>query len=61
MDDFYWMDVFMKKVVGLMDGLSFYYYMILGDFWKGKGLVIDFMEDEWFIMMKKVKYIDELI
>lgn len=44
-----------------MDGLSLHYYTIPGDFWKGKGSATEFTEDEWFITMKKAKYIDELI
>ncbi|MGG1417514.1 alpha-L-arabinofuranosidase AbfB [Bacillus subtilis] len=60
-DDFNWTDVLMKKAAGLMDGLSLHYYTIPGDFWKGKGSATKFTEDEWFITMKKAKYIDELI
>lgn len=60
-DDFNWTDVLMKKAAGLMDGLSLHYYTIPGDFWNGKGSATEFTEDEWFITMKKAKYIDELI
>lgn len=60
-DDFNWTDVLMKKAAGLMGGLSLHYYTIPGDFWKGKGSATEFTEDEWFITMKKAKYIDELI
>jgi len=59
-DDYNWTEVLMKNAHRMMDGLSVHYYTVPGD-WADKGSAVDFLEDEWFITMKKAYRMDELI
>ncbi len=64
-DDYYdWTRTLMEKTRVpngfLLNGLSFHYYTIPGD-WQRKGSATDFSEDEWLATMKKAIRMDELV
>jgi alpha-N-arabinofuranosidase len=58
--DFNWTRTLMEKAAGYMDGLSFHYYTVPGD-WGKKGSATEFSEAEWYITMRKAVFMDELL
>ncbi len=46
---------------GFMDGLSLHYYTRFGRSWEEKGSATDFTTDDWYRMMNKTLYMEELI
>jgi len=59
-DDYRWTEVLMEKAGPLMDGLSFHYYTVPGD-WTKKGSATDFDERDWIITMRKAWRTEELL
>lgn len=68
-DDYEWMDVLMKKLVGLdprlnparyVQGISLHYYSIAGT-WEQKGRALDADEDSWLVLMEKSLFADTLL
>jgi len=63
-DFFEWTRVLMEKTClsqgRLLDGLSFHYYTLPGD-WPYKGSATEFGEAEWYITLKKAARMDEFV
>lgn len=58
--DYEWTEVLMKRAGGFMDGLSFHYYTMAGD-WNKKGSALDFDENGWFLGLRACLKIDEML
>ncbi|MEO0293700.1 MAG: alpha-N-arabinofuranosidase [candidate division WOR-3 bacterium] len=65
-EDFNWTEIIMKKwkntdtwLQDYMSGYSLHYYTVID--WNKKGSAINFTEKEWFIILQKALYLDELI
>ncbi|WP_318153462.1 alpha-N-arabinofuranosidase [Paenibacillus vietnamensis] len=54
-----WTEVMMREAANRLDGLSLHYYTVLS--WENKGSATVFTEKEWFLIMKKALFIDEVI
>lgn len=59
-DDYHWTEVMMREAKNFMDGLSLHYYTLAKD-WADKGSATQFGDAEWFSVMKKSLYMDELV
>ncbi len=67
-DDYNWMDRVLytthrcaeEKWHGFMDGISLHYYTFT-DGWEKKGRATDFTEKEWYKVLKKTLYMEDLI
>jgi alpha-N-arabinofuranosidase len=57
--DYEWTEVLMREAADFFDGLSLHYYTVLS--WEHKGSATRFTEDEWFNIMKRALFIDEII
>ncbi len=58
--DYRWTEVLMEAAAPHMDGLSLHYYTVPGN-WRDKGSATRFDEAEWFEVLKKTLFMDELI
>lgn len=59
-DNYYWTEVLIREVGGLMNGLSYHYYTVPGG-WGNKNSATKFGEPEWFDNLKKALLIDEYL
>ena len=58
--DYAWTQVLMREASRFFDGLSLHYYTVTGS-WQHKGSATQFGEAEWFAMLKKALFVDELV
>lgn len=58
--DYRWTEVLMEVAGRHMHGLSLHYYTVPGT-WRAKGSATEFGEAEWFEVLKKTLFMDELI
>lgn len=58
--DYRWTEVLMEVAGRYMDGLSLHYYTVPGA-WRNKGSATQFGEAEWFEVLHKTLFMDELI
>ncbi len=59
-DDFNWTEAVMKGAARFMDAISLHHYVLPGN-WSHKGSATDFGEAEWFAVLEKSLYVDDLI
>ncbi len=59
-DDYAWTETMMRNAGGMIDGIDFHYYTVVGP-WNHKGSATDFDEREWFVAMQKAWRTEELI
>ena len=59
-DDYNWTDVLMKNAGYFMDGLSLHHYCVVPD-WNHKSRAAEFPKEEWYLMLKKASYMEELL
>lgn len=57
-DGYGWTDVLMRETAPMIHGLSLHYYTVD---WANKGSATGFTEKEWFKVLKKTLFMDELI
>ena len=64
-DDYHWTEVMMREARYVMDGLALHYYTRLVDPAKvrnaNRGSATEFGENEWFTIMEKALFTDELV
>jgi alpha-N-arabinofuranosidase len=58
--DYNWMEVLMKRAGGKMDMISLHHYVMSGG-WGDKGSATNFNENEWFSVLEKTIFADEMI
>ncbi len=59
-DDYRWTEVLMREAGHMMEGIDLHHYTITGT-WARKGSATDFTEAEWFELMQKALWVDELL
>ncbi|MFW5972447.1 MAG: alpha-N-arabinofuranosidase [Bacteroidota bacterium] len=59
-EDYRWTEVVMREAGHMIDGLDFHHYTILGT-WAKKGHATDFTEAEWFELLERSLFWDELL
>lgn len=59
--DYHWTEVLMKNSGLQMDGISLHYYTLPTGNWDQKGSATQFGEKEWFAVMKRTLFMEELI
>jgi alpha-N-arabinofuranosidase len=57
---YHWTEVLMREAGNMMDGLSLHYYTVTGKMFQ-RGTATQFTEKEWFMMMKRSLFVEELI
>ncbi len=60
-DDYRWTEVLMDRAGRFMDGLSLHYYTLTGPTWEEKGRALTFSKSEYYELMHRGAYMDELI
>jgi alpha-L-arabinofuranosidase len=58
--DYHWTEVLMREATRLMDGLSLHYYSFIPP-WDNKQSATQFDEAEWFALLKKAAFMDDII
>ena len=58
-EDYHWTEVLMREAAKRMEGLSLHYYSLIQ--WKDKKSATQFDESEWFTLLKKALFIDNII
>jgi alpha-N-arabinofuranosidase len=58
--DYNWMEVMMKRAGRQIDMISLHHYVMSGD-WGNKGSATNFNESEWFSVLEKTIFTDEMI
>lgn len=56
-----WTDEVMKKASHLTDGYSLHYYTVPGEHWENKGSATEFSLDEYYLTLRKARWVDEII
>ena len=60
-DDYNWTEVLMARAGQFMNGLSLHYYTLTGPDWEHKGKALTFDKSEYYELMSRGVYMDELI
>jgi alpha-L-arabinofuranosidase len=59
-DNYRWTEVLMREAGSMIDGLDLHHYILTGS-WAKKGKATEFTEAEWFELMQKTVFFDELL
>ncbi|MDR3121593.1 MAG: alpha-N-arabinofuranosidase [Clostridiales bacterium] len=59
--DYHWTEVLMRDAGRFIDGLTLHHYSFSGTTFARKGSATDFAVDEWYSLLRKALYMDELI
>ncbi len=57
-DGYHWMEVLMREAGPMMEGIGLHYYTVD---WNNKGSATQFQEAEWFKVLKKTLFMEELL
>ena len=60
-DDYRWTEVLMERAGKFMNGLSLHYYTLTGPEWEKKGHALTFTKSEYYELMHRGAYMDELV
>ncbi len=61
-NDYHWTEIVMKNAARYMDGISLHHYSLpKPDTWNDKGDALDFPETQWYSVIERAQYMDELI
>ena len=60
-DDYNWTEVLMARAGKFMDGLSLHYYTLTGPVWEQKGHALTFTRDEYYELMHRGAFMNELV